>query len=311
MELIISPTSYQNAIDLINLHADAIIIGTTKFTNRMPFDCSLKQIIQLINLKQKTKIYVAVNAIMFEDEMDALKIFLKELHQCNVDALIFHDYCVPQLCLENDWKFKLHFNPETTVTSYGQMDFFAVNNFKQVSLARELFLPEIKTIGVHKNKSVKLEIQAQGFSFIMHSRWKMLSNFQTYLNNPDIVLDDKKVIFIKEALRKWPNLIFEDQKGTHMYSGYELCVIDILEKVQACQIDVLRIDPILHDDAYSLAIYKLYQKALLALENDKYNDSLKKELWKQAQKLCDPNAISHGFLGTIKDVHHLEKAEEV
>ncbi len=311
MELIISPTSYQNAIDLIALKADAIIIGTAKFTNRIPFDCDLKQIIQLISNKQTTKIYVAVNAIMFEDEMASLEAFLKELHKHNVDALIFHDYSVPQLCFEHNWKFTLHFNPETTVTSYGQMDFFASNNFKQVSLARELFLPEIKMIGEHKNKKVKLEIQVQGFSFIMHSRWQMLRNFEAYLNNPEVKLSDQKVILIKEALRKWPNLIFEDQKGTHMFSGYEVCAIDMLKKIQSCQIDVIRIDPILHDDAYSLAIYQLYQKALKALDDNKYDETMQKQLWEAAEKICDPNAISHGFLGTIKDVHHLEKAEEI
>jgi putative protease len=54
---------------------------------------------------------------------------------------------------------------------------------------------------------------------------------------------------LKEETREHEFLIYEDDHGTHIMTGYNLCLIDHLKKLINLKIDVLRIDSFLHDEA--------------------------------------------------------------
>lgn len=70
---------------------------------------------------------------------------------------------------ELELPLKLHYNPDTLVTNYGQFDFFMENHFNGCFLARELMQNEIFEMSQHK-QNLALEIQGFGHGFIMHSR---------------------------------------------------------------------------------------------------------------------------------------------
>ncbi|MDE6473290.1 MAG: U32 family peptidase, partial [Ureaplasma sp.] len=190
----------------------------------------------------------------------------------------------------------------TLVTSYHQFTFFIENNINSVSLPNELFINEIKQICEHKPNNFELLIQTQGFAFIMHSRWNLVSNFQKYVDDKNKEYDANKIIFIKELNKVYPNLIIEDEFGTHMFSGYELCCIKFLKEFQKINLDYLLIDTYLNNNSnYDLEIYKIYQQAKNDLDNlDKYFMEIK-EITK--------NELSSGFIGGPLEIKHLLKKE--
>jgi putative protease len=169
MELLVNPTSYTNAIDLIELGVHQLCVGDNHYCVRNNCHLTLKQIETLIKNKKQTKIMVLVNRFYFDPELDELTDYLISLNKLNVDGFIFSDFAINQICYEQKINVSLIYNPETLVTNYDQFPFYLENGIGEVTLARELNVDELKEIGQNKNK-MKTQIQVGGFAYVMHSR---------------------------------------------------------------------------------------------------------------------------------------------
>ena len=307
MKLIISPANYNNALDLIQNNADILLLTDSDFGVRNVYDCKLDDLKKIIDNKRNTQIWVNVNAFFYEPDLKKLENYLVELSKLNVDRVVFNDYAIPQIDCELNLNLNLHYDPNTLITSYGQFEFYKENNFKSVSLSNELFLPEVLQILANKPKELELSLQANGFVFIMHSRWNLVTNFRDYVNDKDDEYVRNKMLFIKEESRQWPNIIYEDKHGTHMFSGYELCLIQYLDKLNDAKLDYIKLDNIMHNDGeYTLGILKIYQQALKSLQENNFNEK-KESLYQECEKLALNQKISAGFIGGPLSIKHYEK----
>lgn len=306
MKIIVSPANYQNAVDLINQQADVLLLSDNQFAVRNQYNCSLEELKKLVEQKKNTQIWVNVNAFFYEQDLEALTQYLKQLSQLNIDRVIFNDLAVPQIDFEEHLNLKLHYDPNTLVTSYGQFDFYVENGFKSVSLSNELFLPEVLMILKNKPNNLEISMQVNGLVFIMHSRWNLVTNFQDYVQDKDDEYVKNKMFFIREESREWPNIIYEDQHGTHMYTGYELCLIEYLDQFKNAGLDYIKLDNIMHNDGdYTLKLLSIYQKALSELDSETYKQN-KKQYFEDCQALALNNQAHTGFIGGPKEIKHYE-----
>ncbi|MCV3743558.1 U32 family peptidase [Ureaplasma sp. ES3154-GEN] len=310
MKLCVSPTSLKNAYDLINKQVEYIIVGDDDYSVRMSFSCTWNDLVELNNNKQKTKIIVAVNAFFYDAQLDQLTEYLINLKKIGVDLIMFSDYAVAEINLEQNLGLNLMYNSETTVTSSKQFPFFAENQIMSVFLAREMWLAEVKMICHDNPLNIQTMIQINGLLFVMHSRWNLVSNFAAYARQYEQVEFDKEAFLeIQEQLRMYPHLLKQDRYGTHMYSGYELCCVDILDKIKETKVDLLWINNYLHTDEESLLLVDLYQQAIKHLDNNSYDEVFKKTAWNTIKDLSYNKTITHSFYGTIKDILSMEKYE--
>ena len=308
MRIIASPGNYNEAISLIENNVDVLLLGNNKFAVRNVFNCSLEDIKKLVDIKQNTEIWVNVNSFFYEPQIEDLENYLEELAKLKIDRIVFNDFAVPQINDEKQLNLKLHYDPNTLVTSYGQFEFYVENQFSSVSLSNELFLMEIKTILENKIKPLEVCMQAHGFSLIMHSRWNLVTNFQDYIEDRDDEYIRNKILYIREEQRKYENLIFEDEHGTHMFSGYELCLIKQLKQLYDLNLDYIQINNILQDSNsnYSLNVFKVYKKAIDLIKNNQFDENVEL-LWEKCKNLAkDKEKINSGFVGGIKEIKHYE-----
>jgi hypothetical protein len=56
-----------------------------------------------------------------------------------------------------------------------------------------------------------------------------------------------KKLYLKEEKRKQPFIIYEDENGTSVLTGYNLCLIDKLNELFN-KVDVIIVDSFLHDE---------------------------------------------------------------
>ncbi len=309
MEIIVSPNSFNNAINLINENVDIILLTNSKFGVRNQYDCNnqeLKQIVDYAKNKQ-TKIWVNINSFFFENQLNSLEQYLNFINKLNIDTVVFNDMSVAQYHYENKYNFNLHYDPNTLITSYGQLNFYCENNIKSISLSNELFLNEVNNILLNKPTNIKICIQAHGHSFIMHSRWNLITNFKEYINDINDEYVKNKVYYIKELDRKFSNIIYEDLHGTHMLSGYELCLIEYLDILIKHNLDYIRIDGLLQNNDYCLNIYKIYKQAIEYIQNNNYDNDIKKELYNQCLMFSKNKLISSGFIGGVESIKNYEK----
>lgn len=306
MKIIASPANYNEAISLIDNGIDVLLLGDSIHSTRMIYNCQLDDLNAICNNKKQTEIWLNVNAFFYEQDLDELEKYLKEIKQLKIDKVVFNDYAVAQIDFEQNLNLNLHYEPSALVTSYGQLEFYLQNNIHSVSLSNELFLPEILTILKNKPKGMKICLQVQGFVLIMHSRWNLVTNFAQYLENSDDEYIKNKAIFIREEQRKYKNIIFEDNHGTHMFSGYELCLIRYLKKMLDAGLEYIKIDNILQtNNEYSLKYYKIYQKLINSIKNNNFDEKLVENLIFEAEEIST-NELAAGFVGGIKEIKHYE-----
>ncbi len=303
MKLVVEPFNYNHAIDCINMNIDAIIIGLNNFSLRNSYSYSIEELKKIILVKNKTKVFVKINSFIFENDLKSLSELLTELSKLSIDEIIFSDYSIPQINNELNLNLKLRYNPETLVTSYFQFPFFAENNFNCVTLSREIPKYELKEIINNKQTGLEIEIQCHGYLFIMHSRWNLISNFEKYY---DISLPHSQ-LKIKEELRKLPNIISQDQYGTHMFSGYQIYTLDILNELDG--IDWLRIDTINMKQEEAIKVVEIYKHIIDYYNQNKNLPNNINDLVLKLEEVSS-SKLSHSFLGTVNDILHMEKCDE-
>lgn len=307
MKIIISPANYNDAIELCQKNLDILLVGSNEFATRNTYDCSLDDLKKIIQNKKNTKIWVNVNSFFYEPQIESLEKYLIEISKLDIDRVVFNDCAVPQINKELELGLSLHYNPSTLITSFGQFEFYNRNKFSSVSIANELFLPEVKTLANNKPKNLELSIQVQGYVLIMHSRWNLVTNFKDYIDDIKDEYLRNKVIRIREETRQYHNHIYEDQNGTHMFTGYELCLIKYLKQFSELNIDYIFIDNILQkSDKYNLTMLSIYQDAIKSINENNFDNDID-DLYKRClENASAKDKIFAGFIGGIKEIKHYE-----
>lgn len=305
MNLLVQACNLTNAINLSKLGVHTVIVGEISFASRLPGDINLKEIKEL---KDKgIRIAVLVNNLFSETELEALENYLSELSKIKPDSVIFHDFAVQYINEENNLGLNLTYHPETVVTSYAQFDFYKQNNINSVCLARELFLSEVKKINQNAN-GMRTEVQAHGLCFMMQSRWNMMESYKQYVENKDLSFSQRDLMLIKEETRDLGNYIFEDRNGTHMFTGYEMCTVDILHKMKKSLIENIRIDSAMREADWIENVSKIYIEAINLLKINEEEYILNSAIFlKRIQDLNPKTVLSKGFYGPAMENLHLQK----
>lgn len=302
MKLWINPVGFDHAKQLQNNnHIDYLIVGVKKYSTRNTCILDIDQIKQL----DLNKVAVSINNLYMDDEINGLTNCIKQLKTIGVKTIIFSDYGVKQICDELKYAPYFVYNSETLTTNYGQLPFFKKNNIKEVVLPRELNLNEIKKFAYYK-QGVKLQMQAEGYGLVMHSKWSLLTNFKKQFNIKQDL--SNKLFYLKEELRDLPNLIYEDETGSHMFTGYNVSILEYLKQLMEAGIDSIYFMSFLHDKKWVDQTLNIYIKAIDLIQGKKANDKAIALLADEIKKLNKINAC--GFIDPTKGLLHLIKEEE-
>ncbi|MHC1703878.1 MAG: U32 family peptidase [Tenuifilaceae bacterium] len=166
LELLCPAKDYETGVAAINYGADAIYIGAQKFGAREDAGNSLADIEKLIKYAHQyfVKIYVTVNTIIFEKELDQVKSLIEDLYKIGVDAIIIQDMAILEMDLP---PIPIFASTQTNNASLEKVKFLEEVGFKRVILARELSIEEIKNI--RSKTKVDLEFFVHGALCVSYS----------------------------------------------------------------------------------------------------------------------------------------------
>ncbi len=178
LELLAPAKDYESAIAAINYGADAIYIGANKFGARKNASNNIEDIKKIADFAHifNVKVYVTLNTILTDDELnEAIKI-IDELYKIKVDALIIQDFGLLQLSLEGKLApIVLHMSTQCDNRDLDKIKFFEDIGIKRVILARELSIDSIKKI--KKNTNLELEHFIAGALCVSYSGLCYMSQF--------------------------------------------------------------------------------------------------------------------------------------
>jgi putative protease len=156
--------------------ADAVYIGGPGFGARHNASNSLSDIADLVPFAHRygAKIFVTINTILHDDELEPAQKLITDLYQTGVDALIVQDMGIMQLDLP---PIELHASTQCDIRSVEKAKFLSDVGFSQIVLARELDLHQIKAI--HEHTDATIEFFIHGALCVAYSGQCYISHAQT------------------------------------------------------------------------------------------------------------------------------------
>jgi 23S rRNA 5-hydroxycytidine C2501 synthase len=166
LELLAPAKNLEFGIAAINHGADAVYIGGPQFGARAAAGNSVADIAALTHHAHRysARVYVALNTILRDDELEDAAKLAKQLYETGADALIVQDMGLLQLDLP---PIALHASTQTDNRTPEKVRFLEQVGFSQVVLARELSLAEIRTIA--EQTSATLEFFIHGALCVSYS----------------------------------------------------------------------------------------------------------------------------------------------
>ncbi|MBI4652457.1 U32 family peptidase [Candidatus Desantisbacteria bacterium] len=145
IELLAPAKNTETGIAAINSGADAVYISAEQFGARENAGNSINDIAKLVSYAHKfyARVYVTLNTILFDDELNQALLLIKNLYEAGVDALIIQDVGLLELDLP---PIPLFASTQMNMDTIEKVLFLEKTGFQRVILPRELTLREIKEI---------------------------------------------------------------------------------------------------------------------------------------------------------------------
>ncbi|MCD4671058.1 MAG: U32 family peptidase [Anaerolineaceae bacterium] len=145
IELLSPAKDLETGIAAINCGADAVYIGPSRYGARKAAGNSLQDIQQLIDYAHKywASVYVTVNTLLYDEEIEAVERLIRQLYEIGADALIIQDVGLLELALP---PIPLFASTQMHNHTPERIAFLEKVGFQRVIMARELSLSQIKDI---------------------------------------------------------------------------------------------------------------------------------------------------------------------
>ncbi len=173
IELLSPAKNLEVGVAAINHGADAVYIGGPGFGAREKVSNSIYDIEKLCRHAAiyDAKVYVTLNTLLFDNELDQARKIAWDCYNAGVDALIVQDMALLMMDLP---PIALHASTQCNNTTPEKVKFLEDVGFKQVVLARELSINEIKEI--RSKTTVPLEFFVHGALCVSYSGQCYLSH---------------------------------------------------------------------------------------------------------------------------------------
>lgn len=259
IELLAPAKNLECGLAAIDHGADAVYIGAPRFGARAAAGNSLEDIAALVEYAHlyNVRIYVTVNTILKEEELEETERMIRQLYRAGVDALIVQDMGLLGLDLP---PIPLHASTQMDNRTPEKVRFLADAGFRQVVLARELSLREIGKI--HEScPDVPLEVFVHGALCVSYSGQCYVSQacFGRSANRGECAQFCRLPFSLVDANEK---VIVKDK---HLLSLKDLNQSDELEQLLDAGASSLKIEGRLKDVSYVKNVTAAYRRKLDAV----------------------------------------------
>lgn len=268
LELLAPAKNLECGIAAIDHGADAVYIGADHFGARAAAGNSTDDIARLCSYAHQfgARVYVTVNTIVYDNEIDSVRRLLKRIGEAGADAILVQDMALVSML--SDIGLEMHASTQTDNRTADKVEWLRGLGFKRVVLARELSVEEIAEIHA-KHPDVELEVFVHGALCVSYSGQCYASQycFQRSANRGECAQFCRLKFDLVDAEGK----VIEHDR--HLLSLKDMCQIDNLERLAEAGAVSFKIEGRLKDVAYVKNVTAAYSRRLdeiVAAHPDKY-----------------------------------------
>ena len=245
--------------------ADAVYLGGEKFSLRsMAKNFTLDEIKEGVEFAHNLnkKVYVTVNIVFHEDDIEDLVDYLKKLEEYKVDAIIASDMFILDLLKENNINLEFHLSTQSSCLNKESAKFFKKEGVKRVVLARECSKNDI--VDIIKSTGIDTEVFIHGAMCMGYSGRCALSNYMTNRDSN------------RGACAQICRWVFESGNNPDFtLMSKDLNMVGFIEDMMNIGIDSFKIEGRMRSIYYIATVCMCYRRIIDGIKNKTLN---KKEL---------------------------------
>ena len=266
---LLAPAGTKEAfIGAINAGANAIFMAGHRFGARAFAEnfnqADLKEAIEYAHLRD-VSVFIVVNTLTFDDEIDALLSYTDELVKAHVDALIVQDIGMISMLAKRYPDIAIHASTQVNAHNIHHVQFLKELGVKRVILARETSLDVIKAI--KKTVDIELEVFIHGALCVSFSGNCLISSILNKRsgNRGECAYNCR----LPYKLVKDKTVIGEE---SYLMSAKDLMTLEYIDQLIEAGIDSFKIEGRMRKKEYVTQTVMAYRKAIDAYYEDKTID---------------------------------------
>lgn len=286
-ELLIPAGGIPQLIAAVENGADAVYLGGNAFNARINADNfdieSMEKAVDFCHLRG-VKVYVTLNTLMRDNQLEPALNYAKNLYKIGVDALIIQDLGLGQLIRETMPDFEMHLSTQGTIFGVGGANTAKSLGYSRVVLAREMSLEEIKN--VCEKSQIETEVFVHGaLCFCLSEQYQLSRTFGGRSGNQGVCAQPCRLPYklvgrndTKEEKiplsDKNPKDFRTDFEKKHHLSPKDLSLIDHLDELIKIGVNSLKVEGRLKSPEYVATVTRIYRKYIDEFcKNGSYNVS--------------------------------------
>src|SRR5574344_2690309 len=271
VELLMPAGNLEKLEYAVKYGADAVYLGVVDFSLRA---MRKGEIITLDNLKKAVdlahtlgaKAYLTLNIFAFNNDIALLEKSMDRIKECRPDAIILSDFGVFRIVKKYMPDTPVHVSTQTNTLNYESVKFWQDLGATRAILARELPIKDVAEIK-KQVPDMELEVFVHGSQCVSFSGRCLLSDYMTHnerqANHGNCSQPCRWSYKLVEETR--PGEYFEinqDEKGSHILSPKDLCLVEYLPQLIEAGVDSLKIEGRTKSLYYVSAVTKAYRNAI-------------------------------------------------
>lgn len=237
----------------INNGANAVYIGLSDFSARKNAENFTKENIRYYVAYAhifNVKVYVAVNTLVKNAELDDFVSTVKYAYEAGADAFIVQDVFLAETLKNTFPEIVLHLSTQGGVNNVEGAEYALRKGFSRVILARETQINEIKEIA----KVTETEVFVHGALCSSFSGHCYISSF--------VGGNSGNRGLCKQPCRRAYTLETSENKGKYAISLSDLCLIDKLKELRDAGVKSVKIEGRMRNPEYVASVVKAYRQAI-------------------------------------------------
>ncbi len=296
-----------------NYGADAVYVGGKHFNLRsIHGNFTLKQLKEGVEYAHKrgVKVYLTLNAVLAEDEIERFGDYIQELKKIDLDAVIVSDMGVFSLIRKIWPQVPIHISTQANTNNSAAVNQWARLGAQRVNLAREVPFKNLQKIMAQSQ--TEIEVFIHGAMCISYSGRCMLSKYMSGrdANRGRCAHSCRWKYYLMEQERS--NLFFPvcpDKKGTYIYNSRDLCLLSKLDLLAASGVHSFKIEGRMKTENYVSLVTWVYRRALDYIKEGEFHRNNIQKLVSELDK-CSHRNFTLGFM-FAKSRHELEDNDNV
>lgn len=238
---------------------DAVYLGGVLFGARaFAGNFTNEEIVYAINYAHLygVKVYVTINTIIYDSEVERFLDYVRFLHENNVDAVIIQDIGMFDLLRKKFPNLELHASTQMNIHNYDGALLAKKLGFKRVVMARETPIDVIKKI--KEEIDIEIEVFIHGALCVSYSGECLLSALvgkRSGNRGTCAQICRKKYDFYDDDKNKL-------NTNNYLLSTKDLCTLKYIDKLLEIGVDSLKIEGRMKRSPYVYLVTKTYRKVI-------------------------------------------------